>query len=111
MKIKFSAVAALFACMLAGAALAVSLMHSGPAGRTGPPGPTGPAGPQGNPGKSAQQSRFGICWVQNIQDSGGVVYVSGMSIDPAQIVSGVYQCPQGETFVSIVPAPASTPTP
>ena len=48
----FIAVCALVACVLSGAALAVSLTHSGPAGLPGRPGQQGPAGPQGPAGDS-----------------------------------------------------------
>lgn len=104
MKVSFASVAALVACVLAGAALAVSLAHAGP---------RGPAGPQGPPGKaiSVQQARYGVCWTysmftQNWSDGSSSTWVNGVNIEPPQISSGVYQCPQGETFVTIQPLPA-----
>ncbi len=98
----FSAVA----CILTGAALAVSLLHAGP---TGPRGFQGPAGPQGNAGKAAQTARLGLCWSESLQDNGGVTWVNGVSIDQPVLQDGVYTCPQGDTFVSIVPQPSATP--
>ena len=90
------------ACVLAGAALAFSLTH------TGPRGPQGPTGPQGHTGKAAQASRFGVCWeapafTQDWADGSSDTWVSYVSIDQPQLQNGVYACPQGETFVSIVP--------
>lgn len=96
----FAVIAALVACALAGAALAVALTHSGPAG------PVGPQGPAGRAGVSAAQSRFGICWQAPVNESlvsAGYSAVGYVSIDQAIYASGVYTCPQGETFVSIVP--------
>jgi hypothetical protein len=100
---RLTAIAALLACALSGAALAVSLMHAGP---RGPIGPTGPAGPRGRPA-SATQQRYGVCWEQATQTStdGSVSWITGIDVSSPQLVSGVYQCPQGETFVSIVPIP------
>ena len=95
-----TAVCAVLACVLAGAALAVSLTRSGPAGSAGPP---GPAGPQGNAGKAAQTARLGLCWSESFQDSGTTTWVDGVSIDQPILSDGVYTCPQGDTFVSIVP--------
>ncbi len=53
---------------------------------------------------------MGVCWNANYQTSsdGSTAWVSGISISPAQIQNGVYQCPSGETFVSIVPQPVNT---
>lgn len=101
-------VAALVACVLAGAALAVSLMHAGPSG------PRGLRGAPGPPGRSVsvKQQHYGICWQSTSGGDGtGYYWVQSVSIDPPQISNGVYQCPQGETFVSIQPLPASTPGP
>jgi hypothetical protein len=98
-------IAALVACVLAGAALAVALAHGGPRGLPGP---------AGKPGVSAAQSRFGICWNAPVNQTlagigAGYAAVAYVSIDQAVYAHGVYTCPQGETFVSIVPGPASTP--
>jgi hypothetical protein len=103
MRLTYGSVAGSAACVLAGAALAVSLMHAGPAG------PRGAAGPRGTAGQDAARARYGVCWSYATQASadGSVSWVTSVSIDPAQLASGVYQCPMGETFVSIVPAPAS----
>jgi len=95
-------VCAVLACVLSGAALAVSLLHAGPAGQRGP---QGPPGSQGSAGKAAQTARLGLCWSESFQDSGGVTWVDGVSIDQPVYDSGVYACPQGDTFVSIVPQP------
>ena len=94
-------IAAIVACILAGAAFTVSLTHSGPRGVMGP------QGIQGIPGRVAnvQQARYGICWTEAVQLSNGVTFVSSVDIEPPQISNGVYQCPQGETFVTIQPLP------
>jgi hypothetical protein len=102
------AVCTVLACALSGAALAVSLMHVGPAG---PRGPQGPAGSQGNAGKAAHTARLGICWnqVTSPQLSGlGYTAVEYVSIDQATYADGVYACPQGDSFVSIVPQPSQS---
>lgn len=91
------------ACVLSAVALAVSLLHAGPAG---PGGRQGPAGPQGSTGRAAQTARLGVCWSESVQDNGGTAWVDGVSIDQPVLSSGVYTCPQGDTFVSIVPQPA-----
>ena len=105
---KPSVILSTVACVLAGAALAVCLLHAGPQGPQGPPGVRGPSGPQGDPGRAAQASRFGICWSEFTQTGSGEVWVSSISIDQPVISSGVYTCPQGDTFVSIVPQPAQS---
>jgi hypothetical protein len=46
----FEKIAAGLACILAGAALAVSLLNPGTPGIQGPPGPQGPAGARGSQG-------------------------------------------------------------
>lgn len=96
----FAKIASAVACVLAGAALAVSLTHSGP---RGPEGPRGPQGQAGNPGKAAQVARLGICWSDAYQDSGGLSWIDSLSIDQPILSNGVYTCPQGDTFVSTVP--------
>lgn len=100
-------IAAIVACILAGAALAVALTHSGPTGLAGPAGPAGP------PGRavSVQQARYGVCWsyttfTRTYTDGSSDTWVSTISVDPPQVSNGVYQCPQGETFVTIQPLPA-----
>lgn len=95
------------ALALAVAALALSLTHAGPAGRAGPAGPRGATGPAGTAGRNADPARYryGVCWTDYTTTSGTVTWVTSVDIEPAQVVSGVYQCPQGETFVSIVPQP------
>ena len=110
--ITFPRVASIVACVLAGMALAVSLTHSGPRGYDGPPGPQGPAGPRGatgSAGTSATQQRLGICWTATASSpllTAGYEAVQYVSVDQAIYSNGVYTCPQGETFVSIVPGPA-----
>lgn len=101
-------VASIAAVLLSVTALAVSLTR---AGLRGPEGPAGPPGVAGNPGKSAQTSRFGICWNAPIftYDTGAgnsYNWVSSMSIDTPVLSDGVFTCPQGDTFTSIVPQPA-----
>ena len=93
------------ATALASAALSVSLLHAGPAGKPGPPGPRGAPGPAGAPGKpaSATRERFGVCWEADYQTQNGVTWINSVIITPAQISNGVYECPQGETFTSVVP--------
>jgi hypothetical protein len=100
------------AVALAAAALAVSVLHAGPAGPRGSQGPAGPQGQtgrQGDPGRTAQTSRFGVCWTYSTQtgSDGVTTWVTSVDISAPQLVAGVYQCPQGETFVSIVPQPAT----
>jgi hypothetical protein len=55
---------------------------------------------------SANLARLGICF--NFQYTfdpySGNSYVSSAEIDQAEVVNGVYVCPQGDTFVSVVPA-------
>ena len=104
----FAVVCAVAACLLSGAALAVSLTHSGPRGAQGP------AGRQGDAGQAAQTGRFGVCWsapefTQTWADGSASAWVSAVSIDAPVLSGGVYTCPQGDTFTSIVPqsAPAS----
>lgn len=99
---------ALGAAVLAAVALAVSLTHHGPAGATGPAGPRGATGQAGQAGKAATAARLGICWQAQQTNGNGAVWVQYVSIDPAQLSDGVYQCPSGEQFVSIVPTPQKT---
>jgi hypothetical protein len=109
----FTAACAVFACLLSGAALAVSLTHPGPRGAQGPP------GRQGDAGTAAQTARLGICWSDSIftqtwADGSASTWVNGVSLDQPVLSNGVYTCPQGETFVSIVPQPTqagTSPTP
>lgn len=101
----FTATAAIMACVLAGSALGVSLT------REGPPGPPGPRGPGGQSGKVAQADRLGVCWTappftQYWENGSSSTWVGAVSIDPPQVSNGVYVCPPGETFTSIVPHPA-----
>ena len=103
----FIMVCALVACVLSGAALAVSLTHAGPAGPTGPQGVRGPAGQQGNAGRAAQTARLGVCWSYTTQTSsdGSVTWVNSETLSSPVLSNGVYTCGQGEQFVSIVPGP------
>jgi hypothetical protein len=93
------------ALVLAGAALAVSLTHHGPAGARGLQGIQGPPGKTGATGQQAQTARLGICWsTTTSQDSySSSWYVDSVDVSSPQIVGGVYQCPQGDTFVTVVP--------
>lgn len=110
-------VAAGLGVALGGAALAVSLTHAGPvgpagvAGRNGAVGPAGPPGPAGATGQAAQTARLGVCWnaplfTQNWADGTSDTWVSSVSLDAPQLTNGVYTCPQGEQFVSVVPQDA-----
>ena len=106
MAVRASAAAAfgLVACLLAGAALGVSMAHAGP---RGPQGPAGPRGPQG-PTAQFRAQRLGVCWsssdfTQDWADGTSDTWVSSVSLDQPQLANGVYQCPQGETFVPVVP--------
>lgn len=96
----FAKIASTVACVPAGAALAVSLTHHGPAG---PRGPQGQQGPQGNAGKAATTARFGVCWSDAYQNSSTVSWADAVSIDQPVLSDGVYTCPQGDSFVSVVP--------
>lgn len=105
---KLAAIAALVACILAGAALAVSLTHTGPRGRAGFTGPQGPPGKEA----SAAKARYGVCWTsasftQTFSDGTTATWISSVDVSSPQLVAGVYQCPSGEQFVSIVPIPQS----
>lgn len=86
--------------------LAIALPH-----QAGPPGPRGPAGAQGSVGKSAELARLGICWQtqDNAQlDQMSFPAIESLTIQSAVFANGVYTCPQGMTFVSVVPGPAPT---
>ena len=94
--------ASIAAAILAAAALVVALTHAGPRGATGAP------GLRGNTGKAAQTARLGICWSDSIftqtwADGSSSTWVNGVSLDQPELSNGVYICPAGETFVSIVP--------
>jgi len=85
------------ACVLAGAALAVSLTHSGPRGRPGPP------GLQGQTGHNAEVAHLGLC--VNLAVQTGVVYLPVDTANPVTspvLTDGVPSCPSGQ-FVSVVP--------
>lgn len=107
MRLNPATVPSIVACAISAAALAATLTHHGPAG---PPGPRGATGPAGAAGRNADPTRYryGVCWTEYTSTSGTVSWVTSVDIEPAQIVSGVYQCPQGMTFVSIVPQPLPT---
>jgi len=97
-------IASITAAILAVAALVVALTHAGPRGATGP---------QGNTGQAAQTARLGICWSDSVftqtwADSSSSTWVNGVSLDQPRLSNGVYTCPAGETFVSIVPQNQAT---
>lgn len=101
---------AILALALSAAALAVSVTHSGPAGSQGPP---GPRGSQGDAGRAASSARLGVCWSAPVYtqvwgDGSSSTWVSEVSITPAVLSDGVYACPGGEMFVSVVPQPSSS---
>jgi len=96
-------IAAAVAAILAVAAMAVALTHAGPVG------PRGLQGAPGNAGSAAQTARLGICWSDTIftqtwTDGSSSTWVSSVSLDQPVLSDGVYTCPQGDTFVSIMPA-------
>jgi hypothetical protein len=94
----YTAICATLACILAGAALAVSLTHSGPRGLQGP------AGPQGTTGRNAQIAHLGLCWQFTNDTTTGDV--SGVYLGAPTLSDGVPSCPSGQ-FISIVPQPAT----
>ena len=66
----FPRVLSVAAVMLAGAALAVSLMHSGPQGATGPQGAAGAQGETGPQGPAAPDPYGYICTTTNVPFNG-----------------------------------------
>jgi hypothetical protein len=100
MTLTYARIASTIACILAGAALAVSLTHGGPAG---PRGSRGPQGQHGTTGHAAQVARLGICWNDTYQTSGTSEWVTSIAITAPLVNDGVYTCVQGATFTSIVP--------
>jgi hypothetical protein len=70
-----------------------------------------PQAPLDPPGKAvqAQQQRYGICWQADYQTQNGATWAYLIDISAPEVEDGVHQCSQGETFVSIVPEPATTP--
>jgi len=101
--VKPSAVFSAVACILAGAALAVSLLYAGPAG---PAGLRGPAGPQGQTGHNAEVAHLGVCWDMGTYLNSGATdsSFSGALTAPV-LTAGVPSCPVG-SFVSVVPQSA-----
>jgi hypothetical protein len=77
----YVAVCATVACILAGAALAVSLTHSGPRGLTGP------IGPPGQTGRNAEVAHLGMC--MDLDSTGSYVQV----VTSPVAVDGVPSCP------------------
>jgi hypothetical protein len=101
-------VAAIAAAVLGAAALAVSFSHTGPAGPRGLPGQRGAQGPAGGAGQSAVTAHLGVCWESNLftqtwTDGSSSTWLNNVNLSQPELVSGVYTCPQGEQFVSIVP--------
>lgn len=91
----FTVVCATVACILAGAALAVSLTH------TGPRGVMGPVGPQGSTGHNATVAHLGVCWnMETYLNNGGTNFLGAMTAPV--LTDGVPSCPTGQ-FVSVVP--------
>jgi hypothetical protein len=105
----YAPIASTIACVLAGAALAVSLTHAGPRGLAGPHGQAGPAGKNGSTAQSAVTARLGTCWKAPATSNGaGAVRVTWVSISQPVLADGVCTCPDGSTFTSIVPAPSAS---
>jgi hypothetical protein len=94
----FTAICATLACILAGAALAVSLTHAGPRGLRGP------EGPQGATGRNAEIAHLGFCYQSNYDST--TSDVSGIYIGAPALTDGVPSCPNGQ-FISIVPQAAT----
>lgn len=99
MKVTYPAIASTVAAVLAGAALTVSLTHSGPQGMTGP---RGIQGPQGVTGKNAQIAHLGLCWDLPNEIAAGTSDNYQEGITAPVLTDGVPSCPIG-SFVSIVP--------
>jgi hypothetical protein len=108
--IHYSAVASTLACLLAGAALAVSMAHGGPQGRDGRQGLAGsqgvaglrgPAGPQGS---APREAGLGICYEDSQVTSGAVTYVNYVYIGQPVISGGVVTCTPGTTYVPVMPS-------
>jgi hypothetical protein len=87
----YVAITSTLACILALAALTVSITHAEPVT------------------SQAQTARLGFCWESDYQQvlSGGASFVENMNITPANLSDGVYACPDGEVFVSVVPQTTS----
>jgi hypothetical protein len=99
----YSVIASTVAAVLAGAALATALTSSGPRGVQGP------AGKAGTTTQSAQTARLGICYGDTWgTTTDGTSYVTTVSIASPVLSDGVYQCPQGLTFTSVVPQAQQT---
>ena len=58
---------------------------------------------------AAQDARLGVCYsfTSGYTDNNGNWVQSSLSMNPPEDNNGVYDCPNGETFASVVPA--STP--
>lgn len=99
----FAKVVSVVAAVMAGAALAVSLLHAGPAGQSGPRGPRGPAG---NTGQNADVAHLGVCesfTTETLDNYNPVVTViTSVDVYAPILTDGVPSCPTG-SFVSIVP--------
>jgi hypothetical protein len=93
----FEKISAVVACVLAGAALVVSLTHHGP---IGPRGAQGVQGPQGQTGKDAEVAHLGVCWSFTYDSTTGDV--SSVDLSGPDLTDGVPSCPSG-SFISIVP--------
>ena len=110
MSLSYSTIASTTAAVLAGAALAAALTHSGPAGIRGAQGPAGQAGKTVSiTSQAASTARFGVCWGDTWgTTSGGTSYVTTVSLASPVLADGVFECPQGLTFTSVVPEPQQT---
>jgi hypothetical protein len=56
---------------------------------------------------NANLARLGICWSASYQSNNGISWIDSMTVDQAVSTNGVYTCPQGDTFVSVVPQPST----
>jgi hypothetical protein len=56
--------------------------------------------------KNAINAHEGICYSVNYTNGNGVEWVSDVVITPPTVDNGVYECDNGETYVSVTPAAA-----
>lgn len=108
MRTTYNAIASTAACILAGAALTAALTHAGATGPRGAQGQPGPAGKNSVISQTAQTARLGICYGDTWgTTTDGTSYVTTVSIASPVLSGGVFECPQGLTFASVVPQPSS----
>jgi type II secretory pathway pseudopilin PulG len=52
--------------------------------------------------RNASNARLGVCWETSMDPSTGDI--DAVTIDPPVKTGGVYACPSGQSFVSVVPS-------